>query len=140
MGGMGVCCPPIFSNVPETWSKVSHAARELVTACSMTCLFFSSNNSWSIGQKVPPPHGECLSTSLHIVMQTNDGLSLLKREGGEEKEKEGETEMETETETRREVEKALEGEGREYGIRLQQERETKDKSRQEGCTREQHNG
>ena len=137
-GGHGGVLPPIFSNVPEIWPKVSHAARELVTACSVTCLFFSSNNSWSIGQKVPPPHGECLSTSLHIVMPSNDGLSLLKREGGEEKEKEGETEMETET--RREVEKVLEGEGREYGIRLQQERETKDKSWQEGCTREQYNG
>ena len=44
--------PPIFSNLQECWSKVSHAARELATVFSVTLLF--SNNSWSIGQDAPP--------------------------------------------------------------------------------------
>ena len=44
---------PIFSNLRESWSKGSHAARELATVFSVTS-FFLSNNSWSIGQSAPP--------------------------------------------------------------------------------------
>ena len=59
LGGM-TPPPPIFSNLPESWSKVCHAGRELATAFSV--IPFRSNNSWSIGQLVnwskaplPPP-------------------------------------------------------------------------------------
>ena len=38
---------PILSNLQESWSKGSHAARELATVFSVT---FFSNNRWSIGQ------------------------------------------------------------------------------------------
>ena len=36
---------PIFSNSQESWSKVSHAARELATVFSVTFLFVFSNNN-----------------------------------------------------------------------------------------------
>ena len=32
----GCVMPPIFSRLPERWSNVSHAARELVTAFYVT--------------------------------------------------------------------------------------------------------
>ena len=45
--------PPLFSNLQENWSKVSHTAtRELATVFSVT--FFNSNNSFSIGGNAPP--------------------------------------------------------------------------------------
>ena len=47
-----VAPPPIFSNLQESWSKVSQAARGLATVFSVTC-FIESNNSWSIGQNAP---------------------------------------------------------------------------------------
>ena len=46
--------PQIFSNLPESWSKVSHAARELATAVY--------NNSWRMGH--PPPQRK---VSRHIT-------------------------------------------------------------------------
>jgi len=43
IGGRGVRrVPPMFSNLQESWSKGSHAARELATVFSVT--FFFSNN------------------------------------------------------------------------------------------------
>ena len=45
--------PRIVSNLQESWSKVSHAARELATEFSVTFFFFYTN-SWSIGQNAPP--------------------------------------------------------------------------------------
>ena len=44
MGAREASRTPICSKLQEIWSKVSHAARELVTVFSMT-LFFS-NSSW----------------------------------------------------------------------------------------------
>ena len=62
--GIGGMAPLIFSNLPESWSKVSHAGRELATALSVTLFLFFGSNSWSIGQNAPPPNGECLGTAL----------------------------------------------------------------------------
>ena len=62
----GTSCPPISSNLQESWSKVSHAARELATVFSVT--FFLSNNSWSIGQNA---NSRCLDTSLLRVLQNS---------------------------------------------------------------------
>ena len=41
-GHGGRRAPPIFSNLQESWSKGSHAARELATVFSVT--FFSNNS------------------------------------------------------------------------------------------------
>ena len=49
--------PPIFSNLQKSWSKGSHAGRELATVISVI-LFFLSNNNWSVGQNAPPPPTE----------------------------------------------------------------------------------
>ena len=45
--------PPIFSNLQESWSKSSYAARELVTVFSVTFVFLVT----IVGQliKTPPP-------------------------------------------------------------------------------------
>ena len=37
-GGRGGLCRSIFSNVQESWSNVSHAAKELTAAYSVTFL------------------------------------------------------------------------------------------------------
>ena len=47
----GVAPPPIFSNLQESWSNVSHAARELATVFSAT--FFSLVTI--VGQLVKTP-------------------------------------------------------------------------------------
>jgi len=52
VGGVGGVKPPMFSILPESWSKVSHAARELSTE------FFASFFSVPIVDqlvKTPPP-------------------------------------------------------------------------------------
>ena len=60
--GRGGVAHPILSNLQESWSKSSHAARELAIVFSVT---FFSNNSWSIHQNAPPPPSRgCLGTSL----------------------------------------------------------------------------
>lgn len=46
--------PPIASYLQGSWSKVSHAARELAKVFSVT---FFSNISWSIGQNAPSTEG-----------------------------------------------------------------------------------
>ena len=63
-GGIVGIAPPIFSNLQESSSKVSQAARGLATVYSVT--FFSSNNLVTIvGQLVrPPPANRCLGTSM----------------------------------------------------------------------------
>ena len=50
--------PPIFSNVQESWSKVSHAKRELPTAFSVTFSIVTI-----VGQlvKTSPPPTESVS-------------------------------------------------------------------------------
>ena len=55
IGGVGGASrPPIFSNLQESGTKGSHAARELATVfCVTFCLSFN-NNSWSTGQNAPP--------------------------------------------------------------------------------------
>ena len=52
MGVWGASRPPISSNLQESWSKASHAARELVTVCSVTYFLLTI-----VGQlvKTPPP-------------------------------------------------------------------------------------
>ena len=50
-GHEGATLAPIFSNLPESWSKVSHAAREVATPFSVAIFF--SKNSWSISQNAP---------------------------------------------------------------------------------------
>ena len=53
---------PVFSNLQESWSKVSQAARGLATVVSVTIFWYQfSNNSWSIGQNAPPPTTEGVS-------------------------------------------------------------------------------
>ena len=42
--GRGGVTPLIFSNLPDSWSIVSHAVRELATVFSVT--FFLSSSSW----------------------------------------------------------------------------------------------
>jgi len=59
---MGALRHPIISNLQDSWSKVSHAARELATVFSVT---FSSFLVAIVGQFVErPPNGKCLGTSL----------------------------------------------------------------------------
>ena len=53
-GAWGVSRPPIFSNLQESWPKGSHAGRELATVFPVTFLNIFSNNSWLVGQNVPP--------------------------------------------------------------------------------------
>ena len=67
----------IFSNLQESWSKGSRAARELVTVFMFDDLFFLRNNSWSIGQNALPPNRRCLGTSL-VVMFHSANCNLLK--------------------------------------------------------------
>ena len=64
MGGVGGVTP-IVSNLQESWSKVSHAARELTTLFSVT--FLGNNSSWSIGQNAPPLKGRCLGTHTTVT-------------------------------------------------------------------------
>ena len=45
--------PPIFSNLQESWSKLSHAPRELATVLCETFLF--RKNGWSVGKNAPLP-------------------------------------------------------------------------------------
>ena len=62
MCGRGVrvsVTPPIFSNLPESWSKVCHAAGELATAFSMTFLLLVAIAGQSV--KTPPPPTESAS-------------------------------------------------------------------------------
>ena len=59
--GRGGVALPIFSNLQESWSKATHAARELATVFSVT--FFCSN-SWLIGQNALPPEQK---VSRHIA-------------------------------------------------------------------------
>ena len=59
--GMGASCP-IFSNLQESWSKLSHAAGKLATVFSVA---FFGNNSSSIGQNAPNRY---LSTSLYMII------------------------------------------------------------------------
>ena len=51
--------PPIYSNLPESWSKVCHAAGELATAFSMTFLFLVAIAGQLV--KTPPPPTESVS-------------------------------------------------------------------------------
>ena len=53
MGGAWGCDAPNIFKFARKLVKVSHAARELARAFSVTFLF--SNNGWSIGQISPPP-------------------------------------------------------------------------------------
>ena len=68
----GGVTPPIFSNLPERWSKVSHAAREIATAFFAICFSVTI-----IGQlvKTPPPNGKCphpyIPASQHTVLAEN---------------------------------------------------------------------
>ena len=63
--------PLIFSNLEESWSKGSRAARKLVTLFMFGDLFFLRKNSWSIGQSAPPtPNRRCLGTSLVVMFQS----------------------------------------------------------------------
>ena len=61
-GGLQGVMPPLFSKLPENWSKVSNTASEWATAFSVT--FFCLVRI--VGQlvKMPPPHGKCLGRSL----------------------------------------------------------------------------
>ena len=63
MRGVGGATP-IVSNLQESWSKVSHAARELTTLFSVT--FLGNNSSWSIGQNAPLKR-RCLGTALERI-------------------------------------------------------------------------
>ena len=59
----GRSSPPKFSKLYESWSKVSHAAREMVTVFSDT---FFSNSSWSNDQSAAPLHWKGVGASLKI--------------------------------------------------------------------------
>ena len=51
----GASRPTVFLKLQESWSKVSHAARELATVYFMWPFF--SNNNLSIGQNTPKTEG-----------------------------------------------------------------------------------
>ena len=55
-GGVGGMTSPIFSNLPESWSKVSHAARELVTSLSVTFFMLLTHGSYPIGESKFPDY------------------------------------------------------------------------------------
>ena len=61
-GGWGVMLLPILPKLQESWSKVSHAAREVITVFSET--FSLVTVVGQMTQTPPPPDGKCLSTSL----------------------------------------------------------------------------
>ena len=62
MGGVGAARPPIFSTLHESWSKVSHAARELATFFFVTVFLFLVK---IVGHLVKRPHNrKCLGTFL----------------------------------------------------------------------------
>ena len=71
MGGAWGCDAPNIFEFARKLVKVSHAARELARAFSVTFLF--SNNGWSIGQ-IPPPHR---SVSAHHCIYVSIGFSML---------------------------------------------------------------
>ena len=63
MGG-GAYGPHIFPETQESWSKVGHVAKEIVTVFSVTFIFLSNSN-WSNGQNAPLYSNEkCLGISL----------------------------------------------------------------------------
>ena len=64
--GRGGRHAPICSNLQKSWSKGSHAGRELATIISVI-LFFFSNDSWSIGQNAPPPQQKVFGTLLLLA-------------------------------------------------------------------------
>ena len=61
--GHGGGMPPIYSNLEESWSKVSHAARELATVFSVTFLFLATVVHQMV-KSTPPPNGKYLGTLL----------------------------------------------------------------------------
>ena len=68
--------PSIFSNLPESWSRVCYAARELAIVFSKTFLLFS-NNSWSVGQKTPTPQRK---VHLHITESSSQKATKRSKE------------------------------------------------------------
>ena len=77
MGALEALCLSIFSNLQESWSNVCQAARELATVFSV--VFFVSkqfsNNSWSIGQNVPPQTEGISAHNWFIVNTKLDAIS-----------------------------------------------------------------
>jgi len=69
MGGVGHPTPPIFSNLQESWSEFSQAARGPATVFSVTFFIFSKN-SWSVGQHTPPQQ----KVSWHITESNSSFL------------------------------------------------------------------
>ena len=75
-GGVGASRPQIFSNLQESWPKVSHAASELATVFSVTIFI---NNSWSVGQSAPLPQKVSRPTTAFtstFIAQQSKGLLL----------------------------------------------------------------
>ena len=59
----------MVSKSQESWSKVSHAAREMVTVFSLN--FRLSNSSWSNSQSALPPPMENVSAPLWLDVQNS---------------------------------------------------------------------
>ena len=58
--------PPIFSDLQESWSSVSHAAREFVTVTNSLAawLIFLVAIVGHLVKNAPPPNGRCLGIFL----------------------------------------------------------------------------
>jgi len=66
MGVVGASRPTIFSSLQDSWSKVSHDARELATVLSVA--FFLVTIVGQIVKMPPPPlQQKCLGTSLVLT-------------------------------------------------------------------------
>ena len=64
-GDVGDVVPPIFSNLQESWSEVSYAARELATVFSVTFVFLVAIVDQLV--KTLPPPTLTQNVSLHIT-------------------------------------------------------------------------